>query len=225
MGQKAQKHQMNREVMWLTIYLRMAGVEPLPFRHRTHRLYAADLQRQLSTIERRLGGEKLDELRRQARELVRASSLHSVSTGNRPAESNGKTCQQKPTQGSRAVSSEFVRFEPTASQRWNCRRKLKHINYLSALHHARHLGDPDLLIYPCPICLGLHVGHDPIATRLKAVRLNLAAIESRLAELEVERRELDRRRAALLEQRQRLREKRTVVEASIEEQLDSPGGH
>lgn len=44
-------------------------------------------------------------------------------------------------------------------ERWNCRRKLCHPHYLSALLHARKLGDDNLLIYPCRICHCLHIGH------------------------------------------------------------------
>jgi hypothetical protein len=44
--------------------------------------------------------------------------------------------------------------------RRNCRRKLRHPHYLSALLHARRLRQDDNLgIYPCPICRRLHVGH------------------------------------------------------------------
>jgi hypothetical protein len=40
-----------------------------------------------------------------------------------------------------------------------CERKFRHEHYLSALHHAMQLTEHDLVIYPCGICEGLHVGH------------------------------------------------------------------
>jgi hypothetical protein len=40
-----------------------------------------------------------------------------------------------------------------------CRRKLRHENYLSAMHHAMQLSQEDIVIYPCGICNGLHLGH------------------------------------------------------------------
>ncbi len=43
--------------------------------------------------------------------------------------------------------------------RWNCRRKLCHPDYLSALMHARKLNDDELVIYPCRLCQHLHIGH------------------------------------------------------------------
>jgi hypothetical protein len=47
----------------------------------------------------------------------------------------------------------------------SCLRKYRHSNYLSALHHAAALRpDNSLVIYPCPFCDGLHVGHTHPAT-------------------------------------------------------------
>jgi hypothetical protein len=46
-----------------------------------------------------------------------------------------------------------------STDRWNCRRKLCHPHYLSALLHARRLQDDTLLIYPCRFCHNLHIGH------------------------------------------------------------------
>ena len=43
--------------------------------------------------------------------------------------------------------------------RRNCQRKLCHPHYLSALLHARKLGDDNLIIYPCRFGCHLHVGH------------------------------------------------------------------
>ena len=45
-------------------------------------------------------------------------------------------------------------------ERRNCKRKLRHRHYLSALLHACRLRqDEDLIIYPCSLCSHLHVGH------------------------------------------------------------------
>ena len=40
-----------------------------------------------------------------------------------------------------------------------CQRKFRHENYLTALHHAMQLAKNDIVIYPCGICDGLHLGH------------------------------------------------------------------
>lgn len=47
----------------------------------------------------------------------------------------------------------------------NCKRKLKHPNYLSALVHAMSLWDDSLVIYPCSVCGGLHLGHPKAGIR------------------------------------------------------------
>jgi hypothetical protein len=42
----------------------------------------------------------------------------------------------------------------------SCLRKLRHPDYLSAFRHATGLNDDgSLVIYLCPFCGGLHVGH------------------------------------------------------------------
>jgi hypothetical protein len=71
--------------------------------------------------------------------------------------------------------------------RWNCRRKLCHPHYLSALIHARKLNDDELIIYPCPICHHLHIGH-PMKQRTpqqKKLRLErrIAEVSRQLAQL------------------------------------------
>jgi hypothetical protein len=56
----------------------------------------------------------------------------------------------------------------TSRDRQSCRRKIRHFHYLSALLHARLLrNDEGLVIYPCPICRNLHVGHMPKRMRPK----------------------------------------------------------
>ncbi len=40
-----------------------------------------------------------------------------------------------------------------------CERKWRHENYLTAMQHARQLSDPNIVIYPCGYCGGLHIGH------------------------------------------------------------------
>ncbi len=71
--------------------------------------------------------------------------------------------------------------------RWNCRRKLCHPHYLSALLHARKLNDDQLNIYPCGICQHLHIGHMKQSTpqQKKKARLErrIAEVSQQLAQL------------------------------------------
>ena len=78
--------------------------------------------------------------------------------------------------------------------RWNCRRKLCHPHYLSALLHARRLPpEDDIVIYPCSICCRLHVGHAnkmtskrPISPEKKKARLRrkIAQAQQQLTQLQ-----------------------------------------
>jgi hypothetical protein len=84
-------------------------------------------------------------------------------------------------------------------EQYNCRRKFRHLNLLSALLHARRLRDDDIHIYPCVVCDGLHVGHDPSAA---ARRRRQALTELRGLDEKIE--ELDRMRYGLLRRREQL---------------------
>ena len=82
--------------------------------------------------------------------------------------------------------------------RWNCRRKLCHPHYLSALSHARQLNDDELIIYPCPICQHLHIGH-PMKQRTPQQKKR-ARLERRIAEVRQQLAQLRRNMQKLLEE-------------------------
>jgi hypothetical protein len=71
--------------------------------------------------------------------------------------------------------------------------------------HADRLGDDDLRIYPCPLCQGLHVGHDPDprARECRRIIRELRSLERRLQELERERVRLLARQSELVAERDR----------------------
>ena len=73
--------------------------------------------------------------------------------------------------------------------RWNCRRKLCHPDYLSALIHARRLNDDQLIICPCRICHHLHIGHmkPPLTPHQKKkfrLERRIAEVRQQLARLQ-----------------------------------------
>jgi hypothetical protein len=82
----------------------------------------------------------------------------------------------------------------------NCRRKLRHVDFLSALR-ARRLQDQYLSIYPCSICLGLDVGHrqGDEARRRRSIINELASLDQSIRELEQRRAGLLNRLSAELE--------------------------
>jgi hypothetical protein len=87
----------------------------------------------------------------------------------------------------------------------NCRRKLRHTNFLTALLHARLLRDEDIRIYPCPLCQGMHVGHDPEprARERRRIIRELRSVERLLKELDHERVRLLARQSELVAKRDR----------------------
>jgi hypothetical protein len=74
-----------------------------------------------------------------------------------------------------------VRRELQGKLRWNCRPKLCHPGYLSALIHARKLENDELIIYPCPVCHHLHIGH--AMKQLTPQQKKKARLERRIAEV------------------------------------------
>lgn len=67
------------------------------------------------------------------------------------------------------------------SRKRSCRRKLRHLNYLEALHHAAKVPrNETVVIYPCAYCAGLHVGHSA-ATPEAALLRRIARAERRIA--------------------------------------------
>ncbi len=64
-----------------------------------------------------------------------------------------------------------------------CLRKLRHIDYLSALLHAERVPrNETVVIYPCEYCGGLHVGHSVMAPpKNRELLRKLARTEQRIA--------------------------------------------
>ena len=78
-------------------------------------------------------------------------------------------------------------------KKWRiCRRKIRHLHYLTALLHARRLPHDNLVIYPCPYCQHLHVGRSNKKTKVfvmwerKKARLErrIACVQQQLAQLQ-----------------------------------------
>lgn len=97
-----------------------------------------------------------------------------------------------------ASSSVAEMKEPTSRDVRNCKRKLRHLNFLSALQHVAGLGNPDLHVYPCPVCSGLHVGHDQDRMQLKNLEKELATVEEQLTRLRLKMERLQSHKATLL---------------------------
>ena len=214
-----------RSALRFAVYIRCLGGEPLPFAHKGYRAYALALQRQYEQLRQTLDPVAAQEARRAGRLLIRQKSLLVAASNSFlviPPDSSTHDGQQDPgstTMPAKSASTKINGSSATAdsegenlrkAQRLrmkdarNCRRKIRHSNYLSALQHACNLAQNDINIYPCPICDGLHLGHDPSSETVKKrkqVRKKLNRIAQRLQALEREKRQLeDQRRALIVEQ-------------------------
>ena len=135
-----------RAAMRLALYIKTMGAEPLPFEHTDFVSYQNDLEKQAEELKLHFGSKKDKEARRAVRGLIKATSLSIAAAGLVPLHSLTP-----------------VRTVPNNRLRRQCRRKLVHTNFLSALRHAHQLaqrsGDSNLRIYPCLVCNGIHIGH------------------------------------------------------------------
>jgi hypothetical protein len=207
-----------REAMRLVAYIRALGREPLPFNHQSVTAYRADLQRQYQAIRYGMDDETGREARLKGRALVRLRTLEGAAGDAVPAnvpppknpsvgiERISQSQPQTPTSPDSGISGRTLRDVR------NCKRKLRHAHFLSALHHAARLGDVDLHIYPCPVCSGLHVGHDRNRMRVKDIERELETIEERLIRLQSEGERLQARKSALLQIRSLLNKSSAMEE-------------
>lgn len=101
-----------------------------------------------------------------------------------------------------------------------CLRKLRHLNFLSALKHAAQVPENEfVVIYPCSECEGLHVGHS-ITDPAWALKRWIARAERRiqrsteeLAAPEVTTERAERLRRSIHDRRNHLKQLRSALAA------------
>jgi hypothetical protein len=204
--------------MRLVVYIRAAGFDPTPFDHPTFQSYRACLQQQYVTLRAGMDKESGRQARLAGRKLVRLHTLKRAAGDALPDQIPSAVRSNRRDAGchsgrpsvhlsvpspvlSSATSSPS---RPTDRETVNCRRKLRHVNYLSALFHLARLGDVGLHAYPCELCDGIHVGHHPDRVRLRDLEQEVASITARLEVLATERDQLETRRALLSARREQL---------------------
>jgi hypothetical protein len=187
-----QEQQARDNAMWQVAYLREMGVTPVAFKHRSFRDYHADLQRQRAGVELSVDPKESDYLRKKARAVVAECGLEHVAGEWVP-----RTIDPE-------IASTAPEAEPSKKDVYNCRRKFSHKDYLAAMNHAARLDDVSVQIYPCEICGGLHVGHNPIRTRIERIGEKLAEATEQLKALERERVRLKYWKSALLDSQKEL---------------------
>lgn len=218
----------NRRLVWrLSLYIKALGGIPSQDTGQHLPMYVAELQQQYQSLREKLGPEACRASRIAARAAIRkyglakAASDFACSDRLNPAnvrETMAEHKQQEPPSRPPAVMNSAGLESATSSRELsNCRRKLRHPDFLSALSHASRLRDDDLHIYPCPLCDGLHVGHDPERRprRYRRVIAELRSLQRRLQELERERVRLRARESDLLAELNSLVHKQDTQEGWI----------
>jgi hypothetical protein len=201
------------------LYVKALGGEPVPFNQRDFGTYAIALQQQYEELRHSLDRKVVVEARNAARALIRKQTLAVAAQAIIPISQSASRDEEAldaafPTAGQINVTSNAILHEETrscmpsrsdvSSSRavWNCQRKIRHPDYLSAIKHARCLGDEELNIYPCSACSGLHVGHDPHSETVKQrryARRQLQSIAKRLELLDTEKHRLRLQQKTLAE--------------------------
>ena len=204
-----------RAALRLVVYIKCLGGEPLPFAHVDYREYAAALQSQYDKLKQTLDSVTVQEARKAGRLLIRRKSLtvtmekalpaippNPLGIGHSHDPSNTMPSTEREGNASELClrKPEKLRQRAIVKDLRNCQRKMRHLDYLSALKHACRLGD-DINIYPCHLCGGLHVGHNPSSEKVKErkkVSRRLNVIVKRLEVLDRERHYLESERRTLI---------------------------
>lgn len=215
---KLKKNRAKWHAMWLIAHIRAAGAEPLPYEQNSCRSYLSNLQRQYNAIRDGMDKEAGRKARLAGRALVRLNTLEGVAAGVMPVDLPSAVQSSRASDSGYSVhhssrsdipapspiESTAPLSGPTKRDVWNCRRKLRHVHYLSALLHLVRLGDPNMHAYPCSVCFGIHVGHGPDQARLRTLSDEVDSITARLAALAMEHSQLLEHRISLLSLRERL---------------------
>lgn len=194
-----------REAMRLAVYIREIGAEPVALRGKDYRGWERNLQRQYQQLRETLGRDAGQAARVRGRGIIRNRGLSGAAADLQPvAMRPGRktiagpedTIDETPAQRAAAETAEgtaiSARFDVSPNPSV-CKRKYRHVNFLSAILHAQRIDSPGLDVYPCELCGGLHVGHNPnnpetqrtrfIRKRLRSIDRQLAAMDRQASEL------------------------------------------
>ena len=186
---------LKREALRLAIYIRMLGKSPVVSETNDWGVRATELRKQYESARGSTEAEKGRQGRIAGRGLIRKYGLVGAAQILLPEIfRNVSACDDLPfADRCRPDSKRY-----TSKETWNCRRKLKHVDLLSALRHAEALGDPEMVVYACMICGALHVGHHPLRAKIDKITSKLRMIAEDLSLLNRRRAELINRRYMLL---------------------------
>jgi hypothetical protein len=202
---KLSKHR--RLALRFCIYIKALGAVPLAYQGQSVEAYAIVLQKQYENLRHECGAEASRAALIAGRAKIKEKGFAEIAAEfpfavppTRKKRRGPKTpTDSRPTEQSAPATSRNGSERLRKGELYNCRRKFRHINYLSALLHARRLHDDDLHIYGCDICDGLHVGHDASASarRRRRITKQLVALQTKIEELDRERTQLRRQQLQL----------------------------
>jgi hypothetical protein len=183
-----------RRALRYFIYIKLLGDEPLPFEHPDYGDYELALQAQFALLCLNAGAQAANSARKRGDKLIRGKGVLAT-----VAEISSLPMPTGSRIGSDRSGVSGILRSPTAGERSNCRRKIRHARLWNALSHALQLRDPNVCVYTCFVCDGLHVGHVQTGgTKAeRAARSRLYLINQALRELERVRIELRREKRTL----------------------------
>ena len=184
-----------RVALELAIHIKAAGGSPLPFNHPSFRAYRRCLGFQLDEVRAGMEPRVKRMAQLAAYRLLRSRGPEIAAGINLPSLLDIKPQPMERRSATQAVDEGSPGGGCTSKLRWNCERKLRHPNYLSAWHHASSLADEGLDCYPCSLCGGIHVGH---REGVKRINKQIKSLQSQIAKLDQQRVGLEQRRAKLL---------------------------
>jgi hypothetical protein len=125
--------------MRLALLIKTVGTEPVLFEHTDFRSYKKDLKKQYAQLRPQLDSKTIAQAEDAVQELLCNTSLSAAA---------GELVPLYPLTPERTTPNNRLRRQ--------CRWKLVHTNFLSALHHPHQLskarGETNLRIYPCLVC-------------------------------------------------------------------------
>lgn len=166
------------------VHIRELGGEPILYAHGNHRAYAAALQHQYTRLSWQSTRTEIKAAKARAVALIKQKGLMKAAGIASPDQISPLPAvpAQQPGPPKPAVDEVFepastedtapieVTVRITKSDAWNCRRKIRHQNSLSAMQHASQLQGHEVSVYGCPVCNGIHVGHDPDGEQTRRYR-------------------------------------------------------
>jgi len=179
-----------RRALRLAMYIQFLGEQPVQLRQDDYRAHQLALAEQFTRIRGTVSGAAVKSACKWADTLISRKGLLRAAEEISPP----RTVERSDRREMSCIGSKELTPPQSRAARQlerTCRRKVRHRHFIGALRHALELGDPNLRVYRCSCCDGLHVGHPQ-------PKQQSCRIENRLAAIAKELERTERRRIHLL---------------------------